>query len=188
MEIIPDNNDSLKDPRQEERNEELLENRIENEREVIEEIEVSEVKEKSSDEAWADSLGLKFDAEEAARRTPPPIPTTPTPPPPYNYNRMNQGMPPVNHGNNPGMANGWQETEPMPKSYMLWSILSVVFCCFIPGIVAIVYSAQVSSKYYAKDYEGARRASDRAQAWIIASIVLGVISAAFYLPLSLMGS
>lgn len=160
MEIIPDNNEEKKQPDPQE-------------------------EEKSVDEAWADSLGLKYDAEEAARRATPP-PYNPQTPPPYQSGNAPTPQTPPPAFNNPAVP-PYQESEPMPKTYMLWSILSVVFCCFIPGIVAIIYSAQVSSKYYAKDYEGAKHASERAQAWIIAAIVLGVISAAFYLPLTLLG-
>lgn len=74
----------------------------------------------------------------------------------------------------------------MPQTYLVWSVLATVFCCLIPGIVAIIYSTMVSSKYYAKDYEGSKKASEMAQYWIIASVVLGVITAAVYLPLSLL--
>ena len=74
----------------------------------------------------------------------------------------------------------------MPDNYMLWSILAVVFCCFIPAIVALVFSMRVSSRYYAGDYAGAERSSRMAQIWIIVSIVAGIITNALYLPLMLM--
>ena len=64
--------------------------------------------------------------------------------------------------------------------------MSMVLCCFIPGLIAVIFSSSVSSKYYARDYEGARRASEVAQYWIIASIVLGLVSATLYLPVSLL--
>lgn len=136
---------------------------------------------------WADALHLEYDPEEARRRaekaagpvTPPPAPI-PNPvqnpaPAPYPFNQQ----PPV------PPASGFNNQEPMPDTYLVWSVLATVLCCLIPGIVAIVYSTMVSSKYYAKDYDGARRASEKAQYWIIASVVLGVITAAVYLPLSL---
>lgn len=136
---------------------------------------------------WADALHLEYDPEEARRRaekaagpvTPPPAPI-PNPvqnpaPAPYPFNQQ----PPVPH------TSGFNNQEPMPDTYLVWSVLATVLCCLIPGIVAIVYSTMVSSKYYAKDYDGARRASEKAQYWIIASVVLGVITAAVYLPLSL---
>lgn len=67
-------------------------------------------------------------------------------------------------------------TEPCPSSYLVWSILATVFCCLIPGIIAIVYSSKVESRYIRGDYQGARNASENAQLWIIASIVFGLAS------------
>ena len=75
--------------------------------------------------------------------------------------------------------------EPMPPTYLIWAILITVFCCFIPGIVAIVFSSQVSTRYYSGDIEGAWRASRNAEAWIIVSFVLGVLAATLYVPFML---
>lgn len=124
---------------------------------------------------WAKALHLDYDPEEARRRaeevrTPPP-PPVPAPQPPHPAPAPRPAP--------------YCVQEPMPQTYLIWSVLATVFCCLVPGVVAIVYSTMVSSRYYAKDYEGARRASDIAQYWIIASIVLGVITAAVYVPLSL---
>ena len=55
---------------------------------------------------------------------------------------------------------------PMPPTYLVWSILVTIFLCRIAGIVAIVYSMQVSSRYYAGNYEGAAYASRQARLWI----------------------
>lgn len=79
-----------------------------------------------------------------------------------------------------------QPAEPMPPTYMLWAILSTICCCLPAGVVAIIFSAQVSSRYFARDYEGAKRLSRNAEIWIIASIVLGVIFNSIYMPLSLL--
>lgn len=131
---------------------------------------------------WAERLGLQYDAEEARRRAvppPPPFGQTQTPPPPT----PSQPVPPA-----PQQPRNIAAPENMPKTYLLWSVLSLVCCCFIPAIVAIVYSAQVSSRYYAGNYEGAVKASERAQIWIIVAIVLGLISNTLYIPISLMAS
>ena len=57
-------------------------------------------------------------------------------------------------------------------NHLAWAILSAIFsfclCCFvggIPGIVAIVYAAQVNGKLDRGDVAGARRASDTARTW-----------------------
>lgn len=84
-----------------------------------------------------------------------------------------------------GMNFVQNNAEPMPPTYLLLSVLSIVFCCFIPGVIAVVFSSQVSSKYFAGDIEGAKRASRNAEICIILSFVLGVLSATLYLPLML---
>lgn len=138
---------------------------------------------------WASALHIDFDPEEARQRaekasTPPPVPgnlISPVPASPQ------PPMQPLGYQNQPQQQDTPQpyNQEEMPETYLVWSVLATVFCCLIPGIVAIVYSTMVSSKYYAKDYDGARKASQMAQYWIIASVVLGVITAAVYIPLSL---
>src|SRR5262245_21143379 len=50
-------------------------------------------------------------------------------------------------------------------NYLPQASLVTLFCCLIPGIVAIVNAAQVNSKLVAGDYEGAQRASDLAKVW-----------------------
>lgn len=69
---------------------------------------------------------------------------------------------------------------PMPPTYLVWSILVTIFLCRIAGIVAIVYSIQVSSRYYAGNYEGAAYASRQARLWVR-------IPAYIYLGLFLVG-
>lgn len=78
-----------------------------------------------------------------------------------------------------------QKQEEMPNSYLVWSVLATILCCLIPGIIAIVFSSSVSSKYYAGDVEGAKRASRNAQIWIIVSVVTGIIWGTLYLPMAL---
>lgn len=75
----------------------------------------------------------------------------------------------------------------MPPSHLVWSVVMTILCCFVPGIVAIVMSSKVSTRYYAGDLEGAKRASRNAEIWIIISFVLGVISSTLYLPLAIAG-
>lgn len=150
------------------------------------------------DEEWAKKLGLNFDPEKAEQsqendnelnEEASVYPSAPEPE--FNSDSeplKNRPAPPLP----PPPAPQWQvpphtpDAEKMPPTYMLWSVLALVCCCFPPAIAAIVYSAQVSSRFYAKDYEGAKKASERAQIWIIVSIVLGIVGAAVYIPFSLL--
>lgn len=129
---------------------------------------------------WSEALGMKYDAAEAERRaaamSEPPVYLAPEPP-----------AAPM--GNAPLRSTEVERpAEPMPPTWMLWSIIMTVCCCFIPGLVAIVFSSQVSTRYAAGDLEGARRASRMAEGWIIASFVLGVLSATLYVPLTMISS
>ena len=127
---------------------------------------------------WADALKIQF--------TPPKIPSTPPDVP--EQPKINNPQPfwrPKFENRIPEPSN---QNEPMPATYLIWSILATVFCCFIPGIVAIIFSSMVSSKYYMGDLEGSRRASKMAEIWIIVSVVLGVVAATLYLPFMLINS
>jgi len=84
------------------------------------------------------------------------------------------------------------EIPPEPPTYLAWSILATLFCCIPLGIVAIIYSAGVSGAYNRGDYAGALSRSNNARNWIIASIVLGLISyglwALVFWPVSLVSA
>lgn len=67
------------------------------------------------------------------------------------------------------------ETQKPPKTWLVESILVSLFCCLPFGIVGIVNAARVESRFFAKDYEGATRASQEAKKWTIVSFVLGLI-------------
>lgn len=128
---------------------------------------------------WAERLHLT--PPPYPERQQPPVPPVVSPQPP-----VAPSVPPQPFANHPAPPYPAPEKEPMPQTHLVWSVLATVMCCLIPGIVAIVYSTMVSSRYYAGDLEGARRASRMAEYWIIASVVTGVVAAAVYLPLSLL--
>lgn len=67
-------------------------------------------------------------------------------------------------------------TEPCPPTNLVWAIITTVLCCIFPGIVAIIYSTKVTSKYRQGDIEGAKRASETSAWWCIAAIILGILS------------
>ncbi len=66
--------------------------------------------------------------------------------------------------------------QPLPNNYMVWAILSTIFCCFIPGIVSIVYATQVNSKYAMGNYQSALQDSRYAKNWAIAALAASLIS------------
>lgn len=144
------------------------------------------------EEEWAETLGMDFDAKRVAEsQTPPPAPEEQLPPqagmPGGNRIPPVYVMPPGPDVPVPDPMPGHGfRPEPMPPTYLLWAILATICCCLPAGIVAIVFSSSVSTKYYSRDYEGARRASRNAEIWIIASIVAGIVVNALYMPLSLM--
>lgn len=63
----------------------------------------------------------------------------------------------------PNYAQG--QMPPRPDNYLVWAILSTIFCCLPFGIVSIVYSAKVDSLYTSGDYVGAQQAADNAKKW-----------------------
>ena len=153
---------------------------------------------KTPEEEWAQTLNIRF--------TPPKVPTTPPEVPgsldkqeadeivdvqPLEEipkdNSYNREFPNQFHYQGEYRHQERHKEEPMPSTWLVWSVLSTIFCCFIPGIIAIIFSSQVSSKYYAGDIEGAKRASRTAEIWIIVSVVLGIMSATLYLPFMLIG-
>lgn len=75
-----------------------------------------------------------------------------------------------------------------PPNYLVWAILTTLFC-FLPfGIVSIVYAAQVNGKYTSGDYQGAANSSRRARTWAIAAAVTGVVLIGLYLALGVAAS
>lgn len=125
---------------------------------------------KSVDDAWAETLGVPNNV--------PPVPATPP---------ISGMSPKSDRSDRSDTSERSENPEPMPPTYLVWSVVCLVLCCFIPGIVAVVNSSKVSSCYYAGDLEGARKASERAQIWIIVSFVVGVIVNTLYLPLTIAG-
>ena len=71
--------------------------------------------------------------------------------------------------------------QPMPKTWLLESILVTLFCCLPLGIVGIINAANVSSKYEAGDIEGAKKASQEAAKWTKYGFIAGIIVIVLYL-------
>ncbi len=63
-----------------------------------------------------------------------------------------------------------------PKSYLVWAIVVTILFNAIAGIVAIVYSFKVNSRWNRGDSDGSARASEVTQWWIAISIVVGLVT------------
>ncbi len=61
------------------------------------------------------------------------------------------------------------------SNYLVWSILATVLCCMPPGIVAIVYAAQVNSKLQSGDVAGAIKSSKNAKLWCWVAFGVGIV-------------
>jgi hypothetical protein len=70
-------------------------------------------------------------------------------------------------------------------NYLVHSILTTLCCCLPFGIVALVFSSQVSSKLAAGDVAGAQAASRSARTWVIVAFISGIVSSAGLAALSL---
>lgn len=59
-----------------------------------------------------------------------------------------------------------QRMEQPPKSYLLETILTTIFCCWPLGIPSIIYASRVEKKFYAGDVMGAELDSANAKKWM----------------------
>jgi len=76
------------------------------------------------------------------------------------------GYPGGNGTNNP------QQTK--PNNFLVWAILSTIFCCLPFGIVSIVYAAKVDGLWSANDRPGAMEAARKAKTWFWWSFGIGI--------------
>lgn len=112
-------------------------------------------------------------------------PTYTTPPIPNVDN-----TPPIPQVQNPQAT--WQQASyphtapPCPPTNLIWAILSLICCCQVLGIVAVIYAAQVSSLYNQGRYEAAEKASSNAAIWSIVALVGGLISFPIILAFNLL--
>ncbi len=103
-----------------------------------------------------------------------------TTPPPYGGASSYTSQHP---GTQPGInVNVNQATQyvPYPNTNLVWAILSTLCCCLPTGIVAIIYSCQVSRKYARGDYQGAMQASANAMKWAIAGMIISIVISLLY--------
>lgn len=73
-----------------------------------------------------------------------------------------------------------------PDNYLVWAILATICCCLPTGIAAIVFAAQVDSKWAGGDYAGARESSEKAKLWSWISLGAGIVFGVLYFALLVM--
>src|SRR5690606_11267512 len=68
-----------------------------------------------------------------------------------------------------------QNFQRPPKTYLLESILTTIFCCWPLGIPSIIYASRVEKKFYAGDIAGAEEDSANAKKWMIVNLIACVV-------------
>ncbi|WP_424534587.1 CD225/dispanin family protein [Sphaerisporangium viridialbum] len=63
----------------------------------------------------------------------------------------------------------------VPDNHLVAAILTTLFCCLPFGIVSIVKSSQVNSKWAVGDYQGAIAASEEAKTWWKRALIWGIV-------------
>jgi len=75
-----------------------------------------------------------------------------------------------------GAPYGGYPAQP-PNTYLVWGILTTLFCFWPLGVVSIVYASKVSGLWYQGRHEEALAASNKAKNWAIwsAAVVVGLL-------------
>jgi hypothetical protein len=130
---------------------------------------------------------------------PPPPPSDPPPPsgPPPSGPGGPYGPPGGSYGPGGPYGGGGYPSQgtpggPPPQNYLVWAILTTLFCCLPLGVASIVFSTQVNSKWQAGDYAGAQEASGRAKNFALwsalSTIIIFVLIFAFVIVAGVLGS
>ncbi len=80
-----------------------------------------------------------------------------------------------------------QHPQTPPPNYLVFAILTTIFCCQILGIVSIVFAAQVNSRWNSGDIPGALDASKNAKLWAWIAFGSGFIIAIAFSILAALG-
>lgn len=72
----------------------------------------------------------------------------------------------------PYAPSGWGDVADVPD-YLIWNVLSTLFCCMPIGVAGIIFSIQTNSAKARGDVEGAARHSSTAKTLLIVGLVCG---------------
>ncbi|NXV12250.1 PRT1B protein, partial [Cepphus grylle] len=98
-----------------------------------------------------------------AVRTPTPTGRPSSPQPRYD-GQPSTGPSPTGHG------------QPLPKDYMVESVLVTIFCCLLTGVIALVYSHETRAAISRGDMAQANVASKKAQSLVLFSLLFGLFA------------
>lgn len=70
----------------------------------------------------------------------------------------------------PYAPSGWGDVADVPD-YLIWNVLSTLFCCMPVGVAGIIFSIQTNSAKARGDFEGAARHSSTAKTLLIVGLV-----------------
>ena len=138
--------------------------------------------------------------------TPPPDPNEPPPPPDWSQPAPGQppyggqpqyGQPP--YGGQPQYGAQPQYGQPYgapygqpggtpPPNYLVWAILTLIFCCWPLSIASIVFAAQVNGKYSAGDLAGAQESSRKAKQFALWSAIGACVIYGLLIALLIVGA
>ena len=75
----------------------------------------------------------------------------------------------------------YQSVIPKPENHLALAIICTLFCCMPLGIVSIIYSTQVDSKYNMGQYAEAVKSSESAKKWAIVGMIGTVLLVVLYI-------
>lgn len=112
--------------------------------------------------------------------TPPPIPDdstdkkepTPPPPPPPIITQTTSKQ--TNYSSKEPIFN--DKIHKKPNDYIIWSILTLIFCCNLISIGSLITGIQCKNKYIAGQYEEAEKLSKTTLLILIIGVALSVLS------------
>ena len=89
--------------------------------------------------------------------------------------------------NTPPPTNTQASAPQRPDNYLVWAILSTLFCCLPFGIVSIIKSLEVNSMYDTERYAEAKLASETAKKWAMWGAIIAGIGYGIYIILIIIG-
>ncbi|XP_066499387.1 proline rich transmembrane protein 1B [Hoplias malabaricus] len=68
-----------------------------------------------------------------------------------------------------------EDQPPLPKDYLVESLLVTIFCCLMSGLVALMYAYETRAALARGDIQEGERASQKARLLVMFSLIFGVI-------------